>query len=742
MPEFIVHKGGEKWKITAPDEATAFDAWNKSMGAEPQIEQAPKFTGGLAAGIRGWADTATLGTSDEMVAGLNTLWNKATGKGPQTYEENLASPRAAQAYDEQNYPKSRIAGQVAGGIGSGVGMARAGLLATPRMVGAALPARAAVAAGEGATLGTAYGLGSGTDSADRLNKAAEGAAIGAALGPVAEAAAPVIGRAAQGAANMVRGAFGGAPDPIEVITRARAQLSLSLGIPANEIPDSLAQQFAQQAERAVDPQATARAVAAQEFGIHLPRGQATNDIGEQAFEEAARHNARGAAAGNTMRTLDDANWEAMQRSAGQIAEDVAGGRPVAARPQELMEDVLGGVRQAEEASLANIDAAYDAARAGRAEVDINAVERAGERVRARLAEDEFIINPGSYGARALQVVDNMTQLRGSLDNLADPGPGLQQGDRVVGVNLAGIERTRSTLLKLAQRATDPGDRAAVIATRRAFDDWLDDAADNGMMRGDEGALDMFRAARAARREHGRRFEANKGQGDDDAGRIIEKFINKDVTTTEVANYLIGSAKAGERGLSVRLATRLRDILEPDSPEFQSLRQAVWLNLTQGSQGGVAGRPGAQAMATRINQFLGGGADPYARVLYNEAERATMRRFANAVASTVPNPRATNPSKSGYEGARAVQALANSLMGMFGTAATGNPAIGLALRTASSLGTNARGSMQARRAARGAPRARWGDVPVAPVVRGGLAGGVQGYNASGAEVPSLPVRMPY
>jgi hypothetical protein len=51
---------------------------------------------------------------------------------------------------------------------------------------------------------------------------------------------------------------------------------------------------------------------ADQFGIPLTRGQATGDFTQQAYEEAARHGAKGTIAGNIMRGMDSAQAHHMQ----------------------------------------------------------------------------------------------------------------------------------------------------------------------------------------------------------------------------------------------------------------------------------------------------------------------------------------------------------------------------------------------------------------------------------------------
>jgi hypothetical protein len=735
MPRFEIEFKGGRYEVEAPDEQSALGAFDQSMNGPPQVQQMPQHTGTLPALARGAADTLTFGTSDEIAAGLNTAWDAgkaALGLGQaSTFDENVARSRAAHAYDEQNNPYARLGGQVAGGVGSGLGMARAGLLATPRLAAtASRPVRYGVAAGEGAALSGAYGLGSGEGAVGRLEEGAKALGPGAIFGAAGETVAPAISTGARWAANAVRGAV--QPN----LNAARSQIAQVLGISPADIPDTVAAEFARQADRVADPAAAARVAAGSEFGIPMTRGQATRDPTDLAFEEAARHEARGVTAGKMVRDVDDEARAAIERNKTALAEEFNAGRPVTTTSQnELSQEVLEGVRDASQRAKQGVDEAYDAARGAGVQVKSGAVLDARARVREGLEEQGFIINPTTtpYATRALQEFDELYNLRIALRDDVTGQPGATD-DKIAGVALEGIEKVRSRLIQYAKNAT-PEDARAVQAVRRQFDSWLDDVGDDQLLAGTPEGLGMFKAARKARREYGEAFEANKRQSDDDAGRLMQKLLNKDVTESEVANALMGSAKAGERGVSARLAARLKNILGQESPEFGTIKQAVWFRIVNGDKG-EAGKLGPQALSQRILNFTTGKAEPYAKILYTPAEMAKMRRFAKSVEQLVTPPHLTNPSKTSYGVARSVQAAAQAVLPAMVGGATGSIGAGLFARVLAGLGTEAKNFGKARRAVGGPPRARY-----RPQDRGGVAGAAAGYTASGDDpTASLPLRI--
>lgn len=114
----------------------------------------------LGAFATGAADTASLGFSDEAIAGIQSL----VGNG--TYGQNLQNVRAEQKVLAEDNPVSGFAGQLAGGLALPGGNAR-----TP-----------AEMAKVGGALGGIYGVGSGDTLESRFSGGLKGAAMGAGLG--------------------------------------------------------------------------------------------------------------------------------------------------------------------------------------------------------------------------------------------------------------------------------------------------------------------------------------------------------------------------------------------------------------------------------------------------------------------------------------------------------------------------------------------------------------------------------
>jgi len=126
----------------------------------------------------GALDTLSLGGWDEFQGALDAVEGSLKGKGSfsDLYDINVGANRAANAIRQEDHPWFYGGGQLAGAVA--LPMGEVGTVG-----------QAALKAGG---YGAAYGFGSGTDTGDRLGRAAIGGATGAAGGAALSALAPYV----------------------------------------------------------------------------------------------------------------------------------------------------------------------------------------------------------------------------------------------------------------------------------------------------------------------------------------------------------------------------------------------------------------------------------------------------------------------------------------------------------------------------------------------------------------------
>jgi hypothetical protein len=610
-------------RAAQPEPETAAEPVPAAMagGTDPSMMDAAAF--GAAQGM-------TFNTSDEIEAGLRTGFGLA-GDYDETLDEVRANMEAARA----KHPWLFLGSEVAGGVGTGAGLLKGGLSLTGRAVdaGRGVLMRGGAASVEGAAAGGLYGAGAGTTADERLEGAKQGAKVGAVLGPVAEAGGSLVARALPGkkARNLGR----------------------------------------------LDPAAREGVEAAEKFDIPLTRGQATGDIGQQAFEEAARHGSKGTVATNVLTKQDKTAADAAER-AQETLQRGFGGTAIDA-PQEAGEAAVEALTSRAASLKQQGRRAYEAAEAMGATIDADAVQVVPAFIRNVLDAEGEVIDATLHPAASFA----LRRAEDWVGNIRS-----QDGD-VLAVSLKRLDRLRQ-VVKRNRGAPGSDDARLVKKITAAYDGWFEAAVDTALFSGDEAALAELKRARGLWSHY---RSLTTPQTGDDAGSVIAKMIERDTDPIEATNYLLGVSKTGASGRAVRVVSQLRNEFGADSEPINSLRQAMWLKMTRNAEGKT--QPGPQAIAQTISEFVDGKGSAMAKVLYTPRERAQMRRFARAMRALVTNPKAMNPSRSGYRVMDALKSTSSDLAGMLGLTSFGIEG-GLAAKFGLPLLTGGRNAMQARR----------------------------------------------
>ena len=442
----------------------------------------------------------------------------------QTYAENYALAKDQEDALARQFPKTAIAGSVAG-LGAGA-VVLPGFQAAK---GAGLAGQALAAAGTGAAYGTAGALLDANDAGEVGKQALIGTGIGAGIGAVA---APVVGYVGRGVEALARSPYfarGGAIEngSGELKATARAVLAQA-GIDPTQITPELQAQIAQAFARKGESVPVAREAMAGEFGIPLSRGQATGDERALALEQAALGGARGSRAQTVGRTFADQQAEAIEAARQRLADRAGRGVQIE-NPTQAAEIIADQAREfatrqggeaeaaqrAAEEALARLrgpdtgdaldagasvaqglrgvagqrkaayQGAYDDVAAIPGEFTPGALDRIGGRVRDRLPADvpvDPVLTP--FANKALTDLDNLPELFRT-----QPGSGPTLGQ---------VEQVRKRLgVYYGGTAQNPTDRRALNAIRTEFDRHVGDAAEAGLFgapRAAQEAADAFPGA--------------------------------------------------------------------------------------------------------------------------------------------------------------------------------------------------------------------------------------------------------
>lgn len=588
------------------DQFDAFDARYKGdMPAPPvteelkvglQAKQAPRERGKSQGREGGYLDAIPRAITTGLVgnlpdyppAAIEGVKSAVRGEGfSKGYSDELEVQRGQREGLAEAFPKTTLGGILTGAVAPAFAAAK--LITAPT-----LPGRMAQSAGVGGVLGGLQGAASGEGLEGRRDEALKGAALGAAIAPAGEAIVT-------GASKLLGKTLGAAREPAPGV------------VPAERI------------------------AAADEFAIPLTRGQATGNVGQQAYEEAARNYARGRPAGSMLSTFDAEQAKAIAAAKSSVSETL-GGAP--ATLPDAGSAVATAVKQRAAGLREGAEEAYGRAAGKDASIAADEVANLGRSVAAKLESEGIRLDAyGNYtGSQAA-----MNLLR-RVAGFEGAGEG-----KVVAESLQGLEQARKGILRV--QPANAEDARGLQAIRRSFDDWITNAVDRKLFSGDATALEDLKQARALWAQYKGLTTAGKG----DASPIVAKMATEERTGEEVANWLLGTAGAGQAGRSARVAADIQKALGPGSQEWEALRQAAWTKMSAPVRPGAAPQdvPTPSMASKAILDFTRGQGAPLSRVLFTADEIGKMNRLAVVLRTITTDKKAANPSKSGYEIARSI-----------------------------------------------------------------------------------------
>jgi hypothetical protein len=178
----------ERRGILPPERKAALDEARRRglvPGGDARQPEKRSFMRSVDDFVRSVASGMTFGLADEAAAGMSALTGIG-GRGDGSYESNLTAERGRDA----EIPASiAIPGQIAGGVATGVGLAKGGAT----LLNAAKPTYGSMI-GRGAVEGAAYGGAHGFGNAEGgVEERAKGAAVGAGIGAVSGGAMGAVG---------------------------------------------------------------------------------------------------------------------------------------------------------------------------------------------------------------------------------------------------------------------------------------------------------------------------------------------------------------------------------------------------------------------------------------------------------------------------------------------------------------------------------------------------------------------
>ncbi|WP_299476981.1 hypothetical protein [uncultured Paracoccus sp.] len=431
------------------------------------------------------------------------------------------------------------------------------------------------------------------------------------------------------------------------LTARGRQMAQREGIDPDDVDAELAAYIARQTGTAKDQAEGMVSAQTGYFGIPTTKGQRTKDPQALLTEKDARYGTLGNEAKDVMQQFDRDQTQAISRAVIGDPSGAAGSQrsiaPMIApnrTPTEIGRDQIGqGIR-----------GGLETARAGARTVEEEAWGKVGPLMPTPEAVQtlpQFLLK--ALGTRKIdpKVTPNAASMLDDLEAMFK-GQDMRPGYDV----LAGqpgrmsVDEVRRRLGPLVN-AKDPADRAAAKAVYGAFNDWIDDAAEKSLLRGDPASAMALRAARAASRDVKGLFEPRTTQGmKAPAAKILERMAAADSGEGVVrAMFGAGGPKATPAEGVVDAVKNYRRIVtkyggEAGKDAWNDVRLAYFLRLTMDGKGQVQ-TPGN--LANSLEQAFASH-ETLMRTLYTPREFGQIKLLAKAVReATYKDP---NPSGSG------------------------------------------------------------------------------------------------
>lgn len=400
----------------------------------------------------------------------------------------------------------------------------------------------------------------------------------------------------------------------------------------------------------------------------LTRGQATGDITQLAEEESMRNAARGSFAQKILARFDEKQKVEVLKDVENKQKNFAAGT-ITTSPEEVGGRLYELIRTKQQQLKGNYKAAYDKVDPTTLRLLSESVDPLESRVMGSLKERvvDATLTPASISA--IKEIRTIVPKTGKAN--------------VTDISLKSIETTRRKLNEYYKAGANDTDRGNVSAIIKEFDNWLDDSISDGLIRGDITQLGKLKEARKLYSEYRTQFpQGNVSKlADADAAKVVRTIVEKDLQPSEVMNLLYGRAAIGEAQTSVRTVQRLKKMFGNDSNDFKQFQEAAFVRLTRDSQGNML--PASKIVKT-IDELIMGKGSALTRELFNADQIKNILKLRSDLSKLVLPIEAQNPSRSGYEGARAVISVLNKLgfTGAAGNLASGDIASAGAMGVAS------------------------------------------------------------
>jgi hypothetical protein len=338
------------------------------------------------------------------------------------------------------------------------------------------------------------------------------------------------------------------------------------GIDKRSITPEMVRYFRKRATRGVkDPKAAAVMAEAESLPtpVGLTPGQITGNEQQLGREAAMASGSRGLDEQAAMQQHTQQQQQQFLDNIPQLQEEITGLPPLP--PGEGIATAVKRMQDMGAAAKEGTDLAYSAARQGRAALPARAVEGFRDQALQALKKEGFsdLRDP------------DLRDVRFALRQMSE----VVNSKNTVAVKLKFLEDTwrKRTVAGKIDKHMKSGSAAgpALIALRKAYDGWIEGAIDGAVSalgRGAEGARKNFDQWKNARSMHSRMSEMFRSD------EIVKKLLKGNYENRTALDMVFGASKAGFRKEASKALVKIKNILGPNSDEWNMVKGEAFLRL--------------------------------------------------------------------------------------------------------------------------------------------------------------------
>ena len=207
------------------------------------------------------------------------------------------------------------------------------------------------------------------------------------------------------------------------------------------------------------------------------------------------------------------------------------------------------------------------------------------------------------------------------------------------VNFNAIEDFRIRLNSDIKAATPGSPEQLVLQQmKRGLDDYMNEAVENGLLFGDDEAVNLIKNARKSYKAY-KDFQIGTGP----AKNQMPKIIDGEKSALEVSGIILGGAnKLNDKGLGIDIIKRIIKVEGPNGPTAELLKNAILLRTFSDPKGGITR---AKIVGNFKDNFVKN--KEITKLLFTDKEIQGLDLFVKDVAKTLPVEQRLNPPGSGY-----------------------------------------------------------------------------------------------